>query len=234
MTLSKLEIQQMLREMNVKFDADESYDILKQRLQQANHTAWLKSGAGDPMALGGSRPPVVKKRKRSVAAPVPPPTTDDLSEPLAETPPAPEPSDLPASPRKSPSDFRPRPIEKPEPGKPWKSVSEGTEPFNRKKDVFALVLRRAGICCECCGQPEDKTDSASTLSFCYLDPPDPEGEHSIKNVAALCQTCGQALSDGTLPKTALKKLRRKTRTKLYHDPEVVKKSPVPKNTLSSR
>jgi hypothetical protein len=46
MTLSKLEIQQMLREMNVKFDADETLDALKQRLQKEHHSLWLKSGVG--------------------------------------------------------------------------------------------------------------------------------------------------------------------------------------------
>ncbi|WP_054690946.1 hypothetical protein [Desulfosarcina cetonica] len=66
MTLSKLEIQQMLREMNVKFDADETYDELKQRLQKENHSLWLKSVSGDR----GATRPESKVRYASVKRPM--------------------------------------------------------------------------------------------------------------------------------------------------------------------
>ena len=64
MTLSKLEVQQMLREMNVKFSADETLDALKQRLQKENHSLWLKSVSGSRTADGKSEKVRVRKRKK--------------------------------------------------------------------------------------------------------------------------------------------------------------------------
>lgn len=239
MTLSKLEIQQMLREMNVKFDANESCEVLKQRLQRENHAAWLKSGGADAGIPGGNSRRVIKKRKRSPTLPSPPEssglpplisdeTPDSPAEPHHTAGPAPV-----ASPEKPRPHFHPRPIEKPVPGKPWKTVSEGTEPFNRNKNVFESVLRRADRCCECCGRSEDPTSPAEALSPCYLLPPDQGGEHSIKNMVALCTDCGAALATGALPKNTIKELHRKTRAKLYSPPEVVKKSGAQKRRVFS-
>ena len=68
MALTKLELQQMLREMNVKFKADESYDELNRRLQQEHHNLWLKSVSNGRTASGGTGKKVIRKRKK---APVP-------------------------------------------------------------------------------------------------------------------------------------------------------------------
>lgn len=65
MTLSKLELQQMLREMNVKFSADETYEELKHRLQQENHSLWLKSVSKNRTANGGRSRVVVRRRKET-------------------------------------------------------------------------------------------------------------------------------------------------------------------------
>ena len=148
MALSKLEMQQMLREMNVKFQADETTAQLKQRLQQAHHNLWLKSLSGGRPATGGAagRRLIKKKRKQ-------PPSLPDAHANVSAASDPPQPSPSPAQDRSGRADrpFRPRPIDKPSPGQPWKAAGVGTEPFNRKKNVFTSVIKRAKGCCELCG-----------------------------------------------------------------------------------
>lgn len=221
MTLSKLEIQQMLREMNVKFDADETYEELKARLQQENHSLWLKSMSSGRHAPDGAGKILVRKRKK--ASPEPPD---------ADMPPARQKSDargtqLPSSQRsRGASDpFRPRPIEKPEPGKPWKAAADGVTPFNRKKNVFESVLRRAGGKCERCGQAAGPGTTAGELIAYHIDPLDRGGEHSIKNVVAVCPTCREMLENDPSARD-VKDLKRKTRSRLYDSLQVIRKKTI--------
>ena len=213
MTLSKMEIQQMLREMNVKFDAADSYDVLKQRLQQENHNLWLKSVSGNRPADSTDGRRVVRKRRHPSGA-----DPETPAEPPAVSAPT-RPS--PAS-RSADASFRSRSIDKPKPGKPWKAAAEGTEPFNRKQKVFESVLRRAGHCCERCGIAADAT--AEPLTPFYIQPLAEGGEHSIKNVVALCPTCRDLLKTESMPKE-LKELKRKTRARLYDTPKITRKKP---------
>lgn len=231
MTLSKLELQQMLREMNVKFDADETYEELKTRLQQENHSLWLKSVSGARSAPDGARKTLIRKRRK-----VTPP------EPLADRPrSAPErngtPSHTSASarpPRKPAATFRPLPIEKPEPGKPWKAVADGVEPFNRKKNVFESVLRRAAGCCERCGQAAGAETAVGELSAYHIEPLAEGGEHSIKNVVAVCQACLELLEKDPSARD-LKDLKRKTRSKLYDSLQVTRrKTPRTRRSFTGR
>ena len=221
MRLSRLELQQMLREMNVKFHADESYESLKQRLQEENHRLWLESISANRQPDDGTTGTVVKKRRRQS-----PPAGDQES---AAAGPASSPSDTPPSDRmsrrrpQSESAYRP-PIEKPAPGKPWKAVADGTEPFNRKKHVFDSVLQRAKLCCERCGlNPTDEPGNLQLVPF-YILPLSQGGEHSIKNVVALCPSCREILEEAPLAKE-LKELKRRTRSKLYDALQVVRKRP---------
>ncbi|BBO87699.1 HNH endonuclease [Desulfosarcina ovata] len=221
MTLSKLEIQQMLREMNVKFDADETHEELKQRLQKENHSLWLKSVSGSQAADGRDGRIRVRKRKRSV----------DPPEPLEKRFPdriatAEKAARLPVPPRNNTgAALRARTVEKPQPGKPWKTVADGTQPFNRKKNVFKSVLRRCGMCCEACGKPADKADPSTELRPFYIDPLSQGGEHSVKNMVALCSACCERLENDPSPKL-IKELRRKTRSKLYDSLQVIRKTTV--------
>jgi hypothetical protein len=115
MALSKMEIQQMLREMNVKFHADETYDQLKQRLQQENHSLWLKSIHGEPAMSREARKTLVRKRKRQeTTEPICGETPADEKDGSLRRQPA---SRIAADLAQRPvSKFRPRPIEKPAPG----------------------------------------------------------------------------------------------------------------------
>jgi 5-methylcytosine-specific restriction enzyme A len=220
MTLSKMEIQQMLREMNVKFRIDDSYETLKQRLQAENHSLWLKSVSGTHATAGETETIRVKKRKTAVSH------QNQAEDPAGAS----VKSEASENPRKrsgreqedrSESAYRP-PIEKPKPGKPWKAAAEGTEPFNRKRHVFDTVLRRAKMCCERCGIRSGRDNPAVRLEPYHLLPLPQGGEHSIKNVVALCPACMEAMKK-TPSARAIKDLKRKTRTKLYNSLQVVKK-----------
>lgn len=221
MTLSKLEIQLMLREMKVKFHADETYEALEQRLQQENHSLWLKSVSGERSVDGRSEKRVIRKRKKVT---FPEESLSDQTGPSTQ----PETLDKAATrhtdkrPRKIDSSHRSQPIERPAPGKPWKAAADGTEPFNRKKKVFESVLRRTRKCCELCGKPTDDKSGAVDLEPFHILPLSEGGEHSIKNVVALCPACLELMLNDPDPKV-IKELKRKTRTKIYGSLQVVKK-----------
>jgi len=224
MTLSKLEIQQMLREMNIKFDADETIEALKQRLQQENHNRWLKSVSGSRSADGRTEQNLVRKRKKEVPAETP--ITDPPSEsakPGTSGKPAIRPA--PGYPHRAEPAYESQPIEKPAPGKPWKAAADGTEPFNRKKNVFETVLKRARMCCECCGTKTGGGTGDGGLEPYHILPLSQGGEHSIKNVVALCPACRDIMENNPDPK-AIKDLKRKTRSKLYDSLQVVRKKKV--------
>jgi 5-methylcytosine-specific restriction endonuclease McrA len=224
MTLSKQEIQQMLREMHIKFDADETLDALEQRLQQEHHRRWLKSVSESRFADGGNDRIRVRKRKKEVLSQNPiagPPSESAQTETSGKT----TPRTAPAYPRKPEPSHGTQPIDKPAPGKPWKAAADGTEPFNRKKNVFDSVLRRARMCCECCGTKAREEIGAEGLKPYHILPLSQGGEHSIKNVVALCPACRLAVQIDPDPK-AIKYLKRQTRSKLYDSLQVVKKKPV--------
>ena len=224
MTLSKLEVQQMLREMNVKFGADETLDALKQRLQKENHSLWLKSVSGSQTVNGKSENVVVRKRKKEAASPA-----AETEAPAA--PPKPDAFKKTAHLRdpvyhgRSESACQQPSIEKPSPGKPWKPAADGTEPFNRKKNVFESVLRRARKCCEHCGAPSGNASGSTRLEPYHIVPLAEGGEHSIKNVVALCPDCMDAMQNDPTPKV-IKDLKRKTRSKLYDSLQGVRKTRV--------
>ena len=71
-----------------------------------------------------------------------------------------------------------------------------------------------------CGIQANRTCSPFTII-----PLDADGEHSIKNVVALCTDCLAALQNEPDPKT-IKELKRRTRIKIYDSLEVVRKKKV--------
>ena len=220
MGLSKLEIQQMLREMNVKFEAEESYVSLKNRLQQENHSLWLKSVSARMSADGKKERTVVRKRKR--IDPLKEAVDGGQSEASEPIEPASRPTERSSTVNGKTSRRQPR-IEKPMAGKPWKDVANGTEPFNRKKKVFETVLRRAGNSCERCGSKPGVGNTDDSLAPYHIVPLEQGGEHSSKNVVALCPDCLKATVDDPDPKT-IKALKRRTRAKLYDSVKVERRA----------
>lgn len=221
MALTKLELQQMLREMNVKFEADETYDELKQRLQQEHHRLWLKSISGGRPDRESAAKKVIKRRKKTPTGQEPAtqsviPSTDPPKSARRSS------TGAPSRNHQFESNYRSRQIEKPDPGKPWKEAAAGTEPFNRKKKVFESVLKRASGCCERCRLPSDETSGAKGLQPFHIDPLSQGGEHSIKNVVALCPDCLLIVQNDPNLKE-IKDLKRRTRCKLYDSLEVVRR-----------
>lgn len=221
MALSKLEIQQMLREMNVKFDADETYAELKHRLQQENHSLWLKSVAGNRTAEGAGKRVVVRKRRKASPDTEPTDDRDGLSNQKATNGKRFRGDTFDHAQNNKPA-YRSRPIEKPSPGQHWKPAAEGTEPFNRTKNVFDSVLKRAKNCCERCGAKSDEGVDAFELKPYYIQGLAEGGEHSIKNMVALCPACHQAIEADPSAKD-IKELKRRTRSRLYDALQVVRK-----------
>ncbi|MGD9878459.1 HNH endonuclease, partial [Desulfococcus sp.] len=207
-----------------------TYDELKQRLQKENHSLWLKSVSGDRGTTSRDGKIRVRKRKRADASGI----LTDSPCPASRKNETPEkPTPLHAHARKVGPAFRPQVIEKPVAGKPWKSVADGTEPFNRKKNVFDSVLRRCGMCCEHCGQAiAANADPESALKPFYIQPLSEGGEHSIKNMVALCPACLEAVQKDPSPKT-IKDLKRKTRSKLYDSLQVIHKKTAHKRRSQS-
>ena len=232
MALSKLEIQQMLREMNVKFHADETYDMLKQRLLQENRSLWLKSVSGDRTKEEGTGARVVRKKRREVDGKNR--AADSLgTETGAEPPTEPAKEETTSRRRRTETGYRPKPIEKPAPGQPWKAVANGTEPFNRKKRVLESVMRRAKMRCERCGASCDDSNEAVPLAPYHILPLSQGGEHSIKNVVALCPDCRKVMENNPSLKE-IKNLKRKTRSRLYDSFHVTRKKRHPSGTVSPR
>ena len=169
MTLSKLEIQQMLREMNVKFDADETYAELKHRLQQENHSLWLKSVSGDRGTQGTDKRVVVRKRRKTGSDAQ---DTDDrdLHSNRKATVGKNRRDEAHDHDRRNKPAYPSRPVDKPSPGQHWKSAADGTEPFNRTKNVFDSVLKRARNCCERCGVKCGEGKGRVELEPYYIEP----------------------------------------------------------------
>ncbi len=221
MALSKLEIQQMLREMNVKFDAHETYEQLKHRLQQEHHSLWLKSGSQNRPGSSNVPRTVVRKRRKKI-----PPEAESIDSPMHTAhKTAAEKSTRPGisgNGRQPVPPRRMRPIEKPAPGKPWKPAGDGTQPFTRTKNVFKSVLKRAKNRCERCGKETGEGPQAVELHPYYIQPIAEGGEHSIKNMVGLCPSCLEAMEKDPSSKD-IKALKRKTRSRLYDSLQVVRK-----------
>ena len=212
MNLSKIELQEMLREMGLKFSPEASYDELRRMFQNENHRRWLGANRPD----GPKR--VVRRRRTASPAPVDPPLTPVEAQlpPQAESP-TPEASDrVPAKPRVRPR--RELPARRPR--------QADTEPVivDRRQNVFATVLRRAKRCCELCDTPVPETENGATTSLSpfYLTPLSDGGQEVIKNVVALCPGCRLKLETDPLP-ADLKTLKRKARQKVISSVVVIRR-----------
>lgn len=230
MALSKIEMQQMLREMGVKISADTTYEELKQRLQQENHSLWLKSIAENRSGASDQKRVVVRKRRRKPSPETEPtePAVPNINKKLSE-----KNTHRGASDEKyhtGPA-YHPPAMEKPAAGKPWKPAADGTEPFNRTKHVFDSVVKRARGCCERCGSKAGPDQPDIKLQPHYIQPLSEGGEHSIKNMVALCPDCAENLAVDSSAKD-LKELKRKTRSRIYDSLEVIHKKRTAKRRYS--
>jgi 5-methylcytosine-specific restriction enzyme A len=218
MNLSKIELQEMLREMGLKFSHDTSYEELLRMFQSENHRRWL----------GEHRPDGPKRviRRRRLTAPA---SSDTPLEATFATKPIPRKEATPARDnsngtlRKTKS--RPR---RDLPARRFKRDNDAPVVLDRRQNVFATVLRRAKRCCELCetAPPEEPAASGGAveefLSPYYLVPLDEGGQEVVKNVVALCPDCRRKLSSQPRP-ADLKTLKRKAREKVIASVVVVRR-----------
>jgi 5-methylcytosine-specific restriction enzyme A len=215
MNLSKIELQEMLREMGLKFSAAASYDELRQMFQDENHRRWLGQNRPD-----GPKRVIRRRRTQPAMAPEdPPPTAAEQNlDKLEPSPP------IQADRRPGTTKFRPRRE------LPARRLGrrDDSPVVDRQQNVFATVLRRAKRCCELCdaATPEVGVQTSPQgkgfLSPFYIIPLSEGGQEVIKNVVALCPECLRKLE--AQPAAAdLKTLKRKARQKVISSVVVIRR-----------
>ena len=215
MNLSKIELQEMLREMGLKFSVTASYDELRQLFQDENHRRWLGQNRPD-----GPKRVIRRRRTQPSVAPEarPPSAAEPSHEKLAPT--KPDQADV----RPGTSKFRPR---RELPVRRFGRRDDGPA-VDRQQNVFATVLRRAKRCCELCDATAPEIDSQASpqgkgfLSPFYLVPLSEGGQEVIKNVVALCPECLRKL-EAQPTAGDLKTLKRRARQKVISSVVVIRR-----------
>jgi hypothetical protein len=216
MQLTKLELQEMLREMGVKFSPKDSYKDLKDLFQQENHLRWMRSLASQQ---GEKKNRIIRKKALPTQASVPAPK--EILPALLPKPPF-EPAA--AKGQVDRGARRPRFFHK--------VHSRGAKPAfaaekaisDRAHNVFDIVLRRAKGRCELCGQLPGglQTGNEADLRPFHILSPALGGEEIIKNIVALCPACHSRLKREGLP-GEIKQLKRKAREKIISEITVQRK-----------
>jgi hypothetical protein len=217
MNLSKIELQEMLREMGLKFSHDTSYEELLRMFQSENHRRWL----GEHRPEGPKR--VIRRRRQTAPA-----SSGEPSEATLATKPSPQ-KEAPR-PRHIPDRALRKPKAKPRgdlPARRLKRDNGAPVVLDRQQNVFATVLRRADRRCELCETAASEAAAAGGdikgfLRPFYLVPLDEGGQEVVKNVVALCPDCRRKLT--SQPRAAdLKTLKRKARQKVIASVVVVRR-----------
>lgn len=224
MHLTKLELQEMLREMGVKFSHTESYENLKKMFQEENHMRWMGKGHFSGQQRKGLEKRVIRKRATTGE-----PEMVMLSNRAIGDRGASASQSAALSKNIRQMNLREKGRTKTLFSKPEKPETEPSPPkttapiFDRSRDVFSTVLRRAQNCCELCGcRSHSDQDHCDFLKPFYIQPVDSGGEISIKNVVALCSECHDRLTTDSQP-SDLKQLKRKARDKIIRAIQVERK-----------
>jgi hypothetical protein len=233
MNLSKIELQEMLREMGLKFSHDTSYEELLRMFQSENHRRWL----GEHRPDGPKR--VIRRRRATAPASCDtPPEATHTARPISRKG-ATLPRDnvhnaLADNALKKAKSKPPRDL----PARRLKRDTDTPVVLDRHQNVFATVLRRAKRRCELCeavpphasapeaSAPEEPVVAGAEvkgfLSPFYLVPLDEGGQEVVKNVVALCPDCLRKLTSHPRP-ADLKTLKRKARQKVIASVVVVRR-----------
>lgn len=224
MHLTKLELQEMLREMGVKFSHNESYENLKKLFQEENHMRWMGNASSNGKRPGSGYKQVVRKRtaigtkKMMVLSNPPVAETKRAANHIAFTKSVAETAaSLPKSKRRNIS------AKSINPAPPSGLEKNHNVEMTQRQDVFAIVLRRAQNSCESCGhQSGSDRDGGDNLKPFHILPPAFGGEISVKNLVALCDECHRRLSTDAQP-SELKQLKRRARGKIIRTIEIQRK-----------
>ncbi len=226
MELTKLEIQQMLREMHIKFPADESYESLRIRLQKENNQRWLRSISRNGNNAATTTRRIIRKRKPVL--PQPQDADDDGTGAEASKAVFDHPHERKYAESRSEQEFGQDLNPDDRPAVFVKDKKTGHDPekvFSRTKNVLESIMRRADNRCELCDIKRDsamENGETANLELHYIIPLSEGGEHSIKNAVVLCPDCRETVNARKNP-SDIKKLKRKAREKIYSSVEVIRK-----------
>jgi hypothetical protein len=210
MNLSKIELQEMLREMGLKFSPDSTYEELRQMFQNENHRRWLGENRPD-----GPKRVIRRRRATSPAPAVPPPPA------AAEARSKKDPSPPSGSTGRITGKTKTRPRRE-LPARRLKRLGGEPVVVDRRQNVFATVLRRAKRRCELCDTPAPENRAQDFLNPYHLVPLSDGGQEVIKNVVALCPGCLRKLESEPTPAN-LKILKRKARQKVISSVVVIRR-----------
>lgn len=226
MHLTKLELQEMLREMGVKFSHTESYENLKKLFQEENHIRWMGKVQSNRHRSDGGFKRVIRKRVTMASEKMV--VLSNSATPKNNSRPALK--SVSKRGRQTTSKIKTRPkqhkvrseastISKSVPAKQDLSVTS-----EQDKNIFATVLRRSQHCCELCGHPSasKKDKDIEGLKPFHIIPLAVGGQTSIKNVVALCGVCFQHMSANAQP-SDLKQLKRKARGRIIRSIKIQRK-----------
>jgi hypothetical protein len=221
MQLTKLELQEMLREMGVKFSPKESYKNLQALFQRENHLRWMRSQAEKD---GQKIKKILRKKPVCSQPPVPAAVSPPKPAQPAAVQPKPPAETEPAYGQVDRKPSRPRFFHKVRSRGGQPAVAAAKPIFERTHNVFEIVLRRAKGRCELCGQLPSGQQTAEPADLCpfHILAPALGGEESIKNIVALCPACHARMQSEGLP-AELKQLKRKARAKIISEIAVWRK-----------
>lgn len=207
--LTTLQLQEMLREMGVKFSAAASHETLSELLRTENRKKWLGLDEDGEVA---PKKRVIKRRAKH---------KDTVIIETAER----------KVTRKDENIIIDNPLE---PGFKERSHNERlVKPEARveivpehlknpnniatykktNRNVEDLVFKRAGGICELC---EDE----NSLELCHIIKAEDGGENNVKNIVGLCEKCR---SKQSFSRSEIKNLKRKARSRITRDVAVVYK-----------
>lgn len=248
-TLTKIELQDMLREMGVNFSHEESHETLMEMFKQENHRRWLgavrNQGASSRASLGRNK---IRRRRGTITQSITPPPLPSVKEKVLSI----FKEELLAA-SKRPAE---KPVEKKIEEKfdgMVESVSEKTKPqfaepesfesksFERETfdqqpvmiDKDALLnlekqlMKRAHKSCELCLIPFKIGEDSHPLDFniFYITKRINGGRDTLKNTVALCGFCNSKVSKDP-SKMVLTTLKKKARSRVLPPLVVMKKGSV--------
>ncbi|MCP3921716.1 MAG: HNH endonuclease [Desulfobacterales bacterium] len=200
--LTVLQLQGMLREMGIKFSAEETQQGLEKLLKAENHKKWLGfDEEGNP-----SKDKVVIRRRSPKKTIEPLEDNDSLI--ITETQGS-------FTDKKTYSNFKPKEIDSKIKILPehFKNVTNVKKYKEVNRNVTDLVMRRADGSCELC-EVEGSLKNYHILSL------EDGGENTVKNIVALCSTCIEVKDH---KKSDLKKMKKKARSRITKEITVVYK-----------
>ena len=226
MHLTKLELQEMLREMGVKFSHTESYEDLKKLFQEENHIRWMGKVKSNGRRSDGGLKRVIRKRvtmdsEKMVVLSDPATPKNNSRSALKSVSKNGRQTTLKIKARRQQRQVRSEASMISKSASAKQDLSAASE---QDKNIFSTVLRRSQHCCELCGHPSasKKDKELESLKPFHIIPLALGGQTSIKNVTALCSACYRHMSTNAQP-SELKQLKRKARGRIIRSIKIQRK-----------